>query len=336
MINIDLVIIGAGPVGIFSVFQAGMLGMKSCVIDTYEYIGGQCVALYPEKPIYDIPGYPEISGANLINHLEAQAAPFNPKYLLNQQVISISKENSHFIVKTSKNNIISCKAVLIAGGCGSFGPKRANMQGEESYENKSIFYSVKDPKIFQDKEIVIAGGGDSAIDWTLNLSKIVKKIYLVHRRNKFRCMSHSFEQVKQLEKDGIVEMVIPYQLDSIEGDGEKISNVILSDLEGNLKKIKSDFLLLFYGLAMDLGPIRDWGLNMSHHNINVEHAYYETNIPGIYAIGDIASYEGKLKLILTGFAEAASAIHHAYPRVFDGKSLHFQYSTTTGVKINNE
>jgi thioredoxin reductase (NADPH) len=332
LVQTDLAIIGAGPIGIFSVFQAGMLGMKCCVIDAYEYIGGQCTALYPEKPIYDIPAYPEISGAVLINRLEAQASPFNPQYFLDQQVISLAKEENLFILKTSKGNTISAKAVLIAGGCGSFGPKKIEIDDIESYENKSVFYSVRDPKIFKDKEIVIAGGGDSAIDWTINLAKIAKKIYLVHRRNKFRGMPHNLNQVKELEKNGIVEMVIPYQLQSVEGKDRSISSVILSDLDGNLKKIKSDFLLLFYGLAMDLGPIRDWGLSMSHHHINVEHAYYETNISGIYAVGDIASYEGKLKLILTGFAEAASAIHHAYPRVFDGKALHFQYSTTTGVK----
>jgi thioredoxin reductase (NADPH) len=330
--NTDLAIIGAGPVGIFSVFQAGMLGMKCCVIDAYEYIGGQCTALYPEKPIYDIPAYPEISGSGLINHLQAQASPFNPKYFLDQQVISVIQEDKKFILTTSKGVIISAKAIIIAGGCGSFGPKKAEIENIEHYENKSVFYSVRDPKIFQDKEIVIAGGGDSAIDWTLNLAKIAKKIYLVHRRSKFRCMPHNFEQVKQLEKDGIVEMVIPYQLHSIDGDNDKLSQVIVSNLDGNTKNLKSDFLLLFYGLAMDLGPIREWGLNMSHHHINVEHAYYETNIPGIYAVGDIASYEGKLKLILTGFAEVASAIHHCYSRVFDGKALHFQYSTTTGVK----
>jgi thioredoxin reductase (NADPH) len=335
MLYADLAIIGAGPVGLFSIFQAGMLGMKCVVIDAYEHIGGQCTALYPEKPIYDIPAYPEISGANLINHLKAQASPFNPHYFLGQQVISLEKQNELFILKTSKNNIIKTKAVIIAGGCGSFGFKKADIANIESYENKSVFYSVIDPKIFKDKDIVITGGGDSAIDWTLNLSKIARKIYLVHRRSKFRCMPHSLDQVNELQKNGIVEKVIPYQLSSLEGDESgQISNVILSDLDGNLKKIKSDFLLCFYGLAMDLGPIREWGLNMSHHTINVEHAHYETNIAGIYAVGDIASYEGKLKLILTGFAEAASAIHHAYPRVFGGKSLHFQYSTTTGVVIS--
>jgi thioredoxin reductase (NADPH) len=332
MIKTDLVIIGAGPVGIFSVFQAGMLGMKSCVIDAYEYIGGQCTALYPEKPIYDIPAYPEISGAGLINHLESQASPFKPQYFLGQQVISLVKQDDGFIVKTSKDNIIFAKAVIIAGGCGSFGPKKAEIASIDEYENKSVFYSVRDPKIFKDKEVVIAGGGDSAIDWTLNLSKIAKKIYLVHRRPKFRCLPHSFSQVKELESQGIVELVIPYQLHSVEGEMGNISNVVVADMEGNSRYLKSDFLLMFYGLAMDLGPIREWGLNMSHHHINVEHAYYETNISGIYAVGDIASYEGKLKLILTGFAEAASAIHHAYPRVFDGKSLHFQYSTTTGIQ----
>lgn len=330
-LKIDLAIIGAGPVGLFSVFQAGMLGMKCAVIDTFESLGGQCSALYPEKPIYDIPAYPEISGSGLIKKLEEQASPFNPEYFLDQQVISLSQIDDLYILKTSKGNVIKAKAVLIAGGCGSFGPKKPQIDNIEQYENKSLFYSVKDPKIYQDKEIVIAGGGDSAIDWTINLANIAKKIYLVHRRNKFRSMPHSLSQVKELEKKGIVEMVIPYQIDSLEGENGNISNVILSDLNGNKKKLQADYLLLFYGLAMDLGPIREWGLNMSTHHINVEHAYYETNIPGIYAIGDIANYQGKLKLILTGFAEAASAIHHAYSRVFNGKALHFQYSTTTGI-----
>ena len=331
-IDVDVAIVGAGPVGLFAIFQAGMLGMKVCVIDTLPHIGGQCSAMYPEKPIYDIPGYPAISAQALVDALATQASPFTPLYLLDQRVIVANKSNNGFMLKTSKNNIVKAKLIIIAAGCGAFGPKKPDIVNIDSYESKTVFYSVTDRNMFTNKKVLIAGGGDSAIDWGINLSDIANKIYLIHRREKFRCTPRSLERIKKLEKEGKIELIVPYQLHDIEGEGGKITNVIARDLKKNLRIIHCDFLLPFYGLSMELGPIRNWGLNLDKNHIKVDASYYQTNIEGIYAVGDIATYPGKLKLILTGFAEVASALHHAYGRVFDGKALHFQYSTSTGVK----
>lgn len=327
----DVVIIGAGPVGLFAAFQAGMLGMKCAVIDALEFVGGQCSALYPEKPIYDIPAYPQISGEELIEKLKKQAAPFNPEYYLDQQVIALTKTDTGFDVTTSKNITISAKVVLIAGGCGAFGPNRPPLEGIEQYEGKSVFYSVQRREDFRDKKIVIAGGGDSAIDWALSLAEIAEKIYLIHRRDKFRAVPESLRRLNELVNEGKVEMVVPYQLSALEGENGYLNAVVVENLQGGVKKLDADILLPFFGLKMSLGPILDWGLNIESHHIKVEGAHYETNIPGIYAVGDIASYPGKIKLILTGFAECASALHHAYSKVFDGKALHFQYSTSKGL-----
>lgn len=327
----DVVIIGAGPVGLFAAFQAGMLGMRSAVIDALEFVGGQCSALYPEKPIYDIPAYPQISGQDLIEKLKAQAAPFNPEYHLNQQVISCIKTASGFDVTTSKGTIISAKVVIIAGGCGAFGPNRPPLVGIEQYENKSVFYAVRRIEDYRHKKIAIAGGGDSAIDWTLSLAEVAKKIYLIHRRDKFRAAPESLRQLNELVLQEKIEMVVPYQLSALEGSDGNLSAVIVEDMKGVTRKLEADILLPFFGLKMSLGPILDWGLNIELHHIKVDNSHYETNISGIYAVGDIASYPGKIKLILTGFAECASALHHAYSKVFDGKALHFQYSTSKGL-----
>mgnify|MGYP006356406907 CR=1 FL=1 len=327
----DVVIIGAGPVGLFAAFQAGMLGMRCAVIDALEFVGGQCSALYPEKPIYDIPAYPKISGQNLIEQLKAQAAPFNPEYYLNQQVISCIKTDNGFDVTTSKGITISAKVVIIAGGCGAFGPNRPPLGGIEQYEGKSIFYAVHRIEDFRGKRIAIAGGGDSAIDWTLSLAEVAEKIYLIHRRDKFRAAPESQRRLNELVLESKVEMVVPYQLSALEGSDGYLNAVVVEDMKGGIRKLDANILLPFFGLKMSLGPILDWGLNIESHHITVENSHYETNIPGIYAVGDIASYSGKIKLILTGFAECASALHHAYSKVFDGKALHFQYSTSKGL-----
>lgn len=327
----DVIIIGAGPVGLFAAFQAGMLGMKSCIIDTLGFVGGQCSALYPEKPIYDIPAHPQISGSDLISQLKKQADVFNPEYFLDQQVVSLKKLENGFEVITSKNVKIFAKVVIIAAGCGAFGPNRPPLENINEYENKSIFYSVNKIEDFRNKKIAIAGGGDSAIDWCLSLANIASKIYLIHRRDKFRCLPESSRQLAILVEEGKVEMVVPYQLSSIEGINGLLSKLYVEDMAGNTKSLDIDVLLPFFGLKMSLGPILEWGLNIESNHIKVNNSNYETNIPGIYAVGDIASYDGKIKLILTGFAECASALHHSYSRVFDGKSLHFQYSTSKGL-----
>ncbi len=328
----DLVVIGTGPAGLFSIFEAGMLKMKCHVIDALETIGGQCCALYPEKPIYDIPAHPKVLASELIELLEAQAAPFHPVYHLNQIVEKISKNvDGSFDVETSKNTKINCKVILIAAGCGAFGPNRPPLAGIEEFEGKSIFYAVRHKAEFLDKNVVIAGGGDSAVDWALSLAEIAKKLYVVHRRDKFRCAPESADKMKKLTDEGKIEMVIPFQLDGLEGTDGKLSAVLVKDFDGNVKKLEADYLLPFFGLAMELGPIANWGLNLSKNHIEVEASTMQTSQAGIYAIGDIATYKNKLKLILTGFAEAATACHDAYKIVYPNQVFHFEYSTSKGI-----
>jgi len=328
----DIVIVGAGPAGLFSIFEAGMLKMKCHIIDTLEIIGGQCTALYPEKPIYDIPAHPKVLASELIELLEAQAEPFHPVYHLNQQVQKIDEKNDgSFVVETSKNVKIECKAIIIAGGCGAFGPNRPPLENIEKFEGSSIFYSVRNKKEFVDKKVVIAGGGDSAVDWAISLAEIAQKIYVVHRRDKFRCAPESADKMKKLEAQGKIEMVIPFQLEGLEGNDSKLSHVIVKDFDNNIKKIEADYLLPFFGLAMELGPIANWGLNLNKHHIEVDRGTMQTSIKGIYAVGDIATYPHKLKLILTGFAECASACHDIFKLVFPDQVYHFEYSTSKGI-----
>ena len=328
----DIVIVGAGPAGLFSIFEAGMLKMKCHVIDTLETIGGQCVALYPEKPIYDIPAHPKVLASELIELLEAQAKPFNPIYHLNQQVQKIDKkDDGSFVVETSKNIKIECKAIIIAAGCGAFGPNRPPLANIEQFEGSSIFYSVRNKKEFTDKKVVIAGGGDSAVDWAISLAEIAQKIYVVHRRDKFRCAPESADKMKKLEAEGKIEMVIPFQLEGLEGNDSKLSQIIVKDFDNNIKKIEADYLLPFFGLAMELGPIANWGLNVNKNNIEVDRATMQTSQKGIYAVGDIATYSHKLKLILTGFAESASACHDIFKIAFPDQIYQFEYSTSKGI-----
>jgi thioredoxin reductase (NADPH) len=330
--NTDIVVIGAGPTGLFAVFEAGMLKMKCHVIDSLETIGGQCLALYPEKPIYDIPAHPKVLASELIELLEAQAAPFQPTYHLNQRVEKLTKNSDgSFLVETSKNTQINCKVVIIAAGCGAFGPNRPPLENIEEFEGKSVFYAVKNKAEFAGKNVVIAGGGDSAVDWALSLCDIAKKIYMVHRRDKFRCAPESADKLKKLADEGRIEMVVPYQLDGLKGTNGKLSQVVVKDFDGNVKKLEADYLLPFFGLAMELGPIANWGLNLHKNHIEVEPSTMQSSIPGIYAIGDIANYKNKLKLILTGFAESASACHDAYKIVYPNQIFHFEYSTSKGI-----
>lgn len=327
----DIVIVGAGPVGLFAVFECGMLKLHCHVVDTLESIGGQCVALYPEKPIFDIPGYPRIEAANLIERLAEQAAPFHPVYHLDQQVVRLERIQGRFLVETSKGTHIVCRAVVIAGGSGAFGPNRPPLDGLEHYEGTSVFYLVKRRQDFAGKRVVIAGGGDSAVDWAVSLAYIAKHVMVVHRRDKFRAAPESVQRMRRLVTEGRVEMVIPYQLAGLEGADGNLTHVRVADLDGQERLLEADCLLPFFGLAMELGPIADWGLELTGSHITVNPATAETSLPGIFAIGDIATYPGKLKLILTGFAEAATAAHAAYAVARPGEALHFEYSTTKGV-----
>lgn len=332
--NFDIAIIGAGPVGLFAVFQAGMLGLRTCVIDSLETIGGQCSALYPEKPIYDIPGYPKILAQELIEKLYEQALPFAANFFLNQQAIGLQKINNLFCIKTSKNIEIKAKTVIIAAGSGAFGPNKPPIDNIRDFEGKSVFYLVKNRNDFANKTIVIAGGGDSAADWAISLSEIAKKIYVVHRRDKFKAAPETIRKIHDLATKGLIELVIPYQLQSLHGKNGILEEVHVADLENMTKIIEADILLSFFGLSMQLGPILQWGIELYKKNIVTNQTTMQTNIPGIFAIGDIVNYPGKLKLILTGFAEAAIACHNIHNIIYPEKALHFEYSTTKGIPLN--
>lgn len=328
----DIAIIGAGPVGLFAVFQAGMLGMKAHIIDSLPHIGGQCAALYPDKPIYDIPAYSQISGQNLIDSLAKQAEPFKPVYHLGQQVTAVSGDAATgFTIITATGVKIQSKVVVIAAGAGAFMPNRPALKHLSDYENQSVFYAVKNKQDFAGKKIVIAGGGDSAADWVIELQKIAQKVYFIHRRESFKAHDDTIKKLYALKDQGLIAWHIPAQLASLEGENGILQAVIIKNDNGDLQRLEADILLPFYGLSMQLGPIATWGLGVSKNHLTVESASMETNIRGIYAIGDIATYGHKLKLILTGFAEAATAIHHAYGTVFPDKPLHFSYSTDKGI-----
>ncbi|WP_158044613.1 NAD(P)/FAD-dependent oxidoreductase [Skermanella pratensis] len=328
----DVAIIGAGPVGLFAIFECGMLRMKCHVIDALDMVGGQCAALYPEKPIYDIPGYPSIDAADLIDRLSEQCASFDPVFHLGQQVTGLTPaEGGRWLVETSTGTRINARAVIVAAGVGAFGPNRPPLDGLEQFEGKSIHYLVRRRMDYAGKRVVIAGGGDSAVDWAISLAEVAEKIMVVHRRPKFRAAPESVARMDQLTREGRIEMVVPYQLSGLEGNEGQLTGVRVATLDGEEKVLDADVLLPFFGLAMNLGPIAEWGLDLDKHHIRIDQATCATSAPGIFAIGDIATYPGKLKLILTGFAEAASAAHSAFPLVHPGEVLHFEYSTTKGV-----
>jgi thioredoxin reductase (NADPH) len=331
MITTDVLIIGAGPVGLFTIFECGMLKMNCHVVDSLDFIGGQCSALYPEKPIYDIPGFPEIEAQKLIHNLEKQAVPFNPHYHFGQQVTEVRKEGEYFISTTSKGVVIKSKVIIIAAGCGAFGPNRPPLENLSEYEkNGGVAYLVRSKEDYRGKKIAIAGGGDSAVDWAIILAEVSEKLYFIHRRDKFRAAPESVSKMKKLEEQGKIEMVIPYQLSKLKGEKYVLNNLELTDLDGGIKNLEIDTLLCFFGLAMELGPIATWGLSLDKTHILVDQSTSETNIKGIFAAGDISTYKGKLKLITCGFSEAAIAAHNAYNYVHS-KPLHFEYSTSKGV-----
>ncbi len=327
----DVAIIGAGPVGLFAVFECGMVKVKAHVIDALDMLGGQCAALYPEKPIYDIPGHPRIDAQVLVDKLAEQAAPFHPTYHLGQQVVTLTRAEGGFVLGLAGGSEIEAKAVIVAAGVGAFGPNRPPLPGIEAYEGKSVHYLVKRREDFRGKRIVIAGGGDSAVDWALSLSEVAAETMVVHRRPKFRAAPESEARLKALADAGKIQLVVPYQLKGLEGSGGQITNVIVSTLDGAERALACDALLPFFGLSMNLGPIADWGLKLQKGQIEVAPASCETSEPGIFAIGDVAQYPGKLKLILSGFAEAAAAAHAIRARIYPGEVFHFEYSTTQGV-----
>jgi thioredoxin reductase (NADPH) len=298
-------------------------------------VGGQCSALYPEKPIYDIPGHPAIDAGVLIDRLAEQASPFDPVYHLGQQVVSLTRTaEERWLLTTDTGTAIDARCVILAAGVGAFGPNKPPIDGIAGYEGTSVFYLVKRRQDFAGKRVVIAGGGDSAVDWAISLSEVAASVQVIHRRAKFRAAPESAARLEELSKAGRIELVVPYQLAGIEGDGRHLTGVRVADLDDREKVLPADVLLPFFGLAMNLGPIADWGLNLERNLIRIDPATCATNVPGLFAIGDIATYPHKLKLILTGFAEAAQAAHAIRPMVYPGEELHFEYSTTKGVPGN--
>tara|TARA_B100000686_G_scaffold332697_1_gene397752 strand:+ start:34 stop:1053 length:1020 start_codon:yes stop_codon:yes gene_type:complete len=327
MIKTDVVVIGAGPVGLFAVHQLGIIGLKAEIIDNLDKIGGQCIELYPDKPIYDIPAIPECTGEGLTKSLLEQIKPFKTNFHLNERVQEVSKEKNNWKITTSKKKVFLSSSVIIAGGVGSFEPRKFLIQGAEKFENKSIFYSVKDKNYFKNKKICIFGGGDSALDWAIELSKI-SEVILVHRRNEFRGAEHSANVARKLEKEGKLKIKTPFQINSVEGENE-LNAITIKSEEGKIEKITTDHVLGFFGLIMKLGPIAEWGLNLEKKTIPVNTENFQTNKKGIFAIGDICSYPGKLKLILSGFHEGALAARECFKLAKPNETYRFEYTTTS-------
>ena len=329
IIKTDALIIGAGPCGLFAVFELGLLDIKAHVIDILDRPGGQCTELYPEKPIYDIPAYPIIGAQELVDKLQEQIKPFGPTYHYGQQVEKVQKlEDGSFLVGTDAGTEFQAKVVVIAAGGGSFQPKRPPVPGIEGYEGTSVFYSVRKMDAFRDQSIVIVGGGDSALDWTLNLQPIASRVTLVHRRDDFRGAPHSVEQMRKLVAEGKLDLVIG-QVSGLEGEGANLTGVVIKTTAGGSVTVPATRMMPFFGLTMKLGPIADWGLNLTENLIKVDTEKFETSEPGIFAIGDINSYPGKLKLILSGFHEAALMAQAAKKIVDPTKRLVFQYTTSS-------
>ena len=327
MIKTDVVVIGAGPVGLFAVHQLGIIGLKAEVIDNLNKAGGQCIELYPDKPIYDIPAIPECTGESLTNSLLEQIRPFKTNIHLNERVQEVSKEKNAWKIITSKNKTFIAPNIIIAGGVGSFEPRKFQIKEAEKFENKGVFYSIKDKNYFKNKKICIFGGGDSALDWAIELSKI-SEVVLVHRRNEFRGAEHSASVVRQLEKEGKLKIKTPFQLNSIEGENN-ISSITIKNENDKVEKIATDCLLGFFGLIMKLGPIADWGLNLEKKTIPVNTENFQTNKEGIFAIGDICTYPGKLKLILSGFHEGALAARACFKLARPNEKYRFEFTTTS-------
>ncbi len=327
MIKTDVLVIGAGPVGLFAVQQLGLIGLKAEVVDNLDKIGGQCIELYPDKPIYDIPALPECTGESLTKNLLEQIKPFKTNFHLNQRVEEISREKNNWKIVTTKKNIFLASNIIIAAGVGSFEPRKFPVKEAEKFENKGIFYSVKDKNFFKNKKICIFGGGDSALDWAIELSKF-SDVTLIHRRSEFRGAEHSAEIVKKLEKEKKIKIKIPFQISSIEGE-DKLTGITIKNDNDKIEKIEVDCLLGFFGLIMKLGPITEWGLNLEKKHIPVNTKNFQTNKEGIFAIGDICTYPGKLKLILSGFHEGALAARGCFKLARPNEKYRFEFTTTS-------
>ena len=327
MIKTDTLIIGAGPVGLFCVHQLGIIGLKCEVVDNLDKIGGQCIELYPDKPIYDIPAVPECTGEELTENLIEQIKAFKTNFHLNERVEELKKVEKKWFIKTNKGTEFEASSIIIAAGVGSFEPRKFPTKDAVKYEDKKVLYSIKDKKIFKDKTVTIFGGGDSALDWAIELSN-TSKVNLIHRRDGFSGAESSVQKVKELHEQGKLNLYTKYQINSVLGD-DKINLIKIKHDDGEIKEFKTDFVLGFFGLIMQLGPILDWGLNISKKTIEVNTENFETNINGIFAIGDICSYPGKLKLILSGFHEGALAARGCFKYAKPDEKLRFEFSTTS-------
>jgi thioredoxin reductase (NADPH) len=331
MIETDILIIGAGPTGLFTVFEAGLLKLKCHILDALPQPGGQLAELYPKKPIFDIPGFPEVLAGDLVTNLMEQIKQFQPGFTLGERAETIDKqEDGTFIVTSDKGTQIHANAVAIAGGLGSFEPRKPLIENLNFYEDKVIEYFIRDPEKFRDKRVVIAGGGDSALDWSIFLTNIASEVTLVHRRNEFRGALDSVEKVQELKDIGKIRMITPAEVIGLKG-AEHLEGVVL-DENGAQRTIDTDYFIPLFGLTPKLGPIANWGLEIEKNAIKVDNALdYQTNIPGIYAIGDVNTYPGKLKLILCGFHEATLMCQSVYQRMNPGKKYVLKYTTVSGV-----
>ena len=327
MIDTDVLIVGAGPTGLFCAHQLGIIGLKCEIVDNLDKLGGQCIELYPDKPIYDIPAIPECTGEELTNNLIEQIKPFNFKSHLSDRVQEIKNENDRWLVKTSKGKEFLTTNIIIAGGVGSFEPRKFPTKNCEKFEGKSVLYSIKDKTIFKDKSVVIFGGGDSALDWAIELSKN-SKVTLIHRRDEFRAAGASVEKLYELKKENKLDVLTKYSIKDVKGNG-KLESVEIKGDDGEIRSINTDYVLGFFGLIMQLGPILDWGLNIDKKLIPVNTENFETNKKGIFAIGDICFYPGKLKLILSGFHEGALAARGCFKYSRPNEKYKLEFTTTS-------
>ncbi len=327
MIKTDALIIGAGPTGLFTAHQLKIIGLDCQIVDNLDKIGGQCIELYPDKPIYDIPAIPECTGEELTKNLIKQIEPFKIKFHLNERVDEVKKNNNNWEVKTNNGTKFTAPNVIIAGGVGSFEPRKFPLKECENFENKSIFYSIKDKKIFEGKTVSIFGGGDSALDWAVELSKN-SKVNLIHRRDEFRGANATVNKIYELTKSGKINLFTKYQLSGVTGSGN-LESIEITNENKEIKNLKTDYMLGFFGLIMQLGPIANWGLNLDKKTIEVDTEKFETNQKGIYAVGDICNYPGKLKLILSGFHEGALAARECFKLARPNEKYRFEFTTSS-------
>ena len=331
MIKTDILIVGAGPVGLFTVFEAGLLKLKCHLIDVLPQAGGQLTEIYPKKPIYDIPGFPSILAGDLVNNLMEQIAPFKPGFTFGERAETIEKvDDKMFLLTTNRGTKIQAPVIAIAGGLGCFEPRKPPIEGLANFEDKGVEYMIKDPELYRNKKILIAGGGDSALDWTIFLSEVSKEVTLVHRRTSFRGALDSVDKVMELAQSGKINLITNAQAKTVSGEG-KLQYVGISTKVGEDLKIEVDHFIPLFGLSPKLGPIGEWGLNINKSAIDVDTVDYSTNVPGIYAIGDINTYEGKLKLILSGFHEGTLMVQSAFKYIYPDAKLSFKYTTVAGV-----